>query len=81
MGVGTQRDSINWESLDVERRGENKPHGDCASPTEATVGGPEPACHQGKRRTKTRPFETPTPLYPFETYHLLLSEKGSVPVF
>lgn len=52
----------------MELRGENKLNGDCASPTEAAVGGPEPACHQGKRRTKTRPFETPTPLYPFETY-------------
>lgn len=40
MDVGTQRDSVRWESLDVELRRENKPHGDCASSTEAAVGWP-----------------------------------------
>lgn len=54
MGVGTQRDSVHWELLGVELRRENKRHGDCASLTEAAVGGLEPARHQGKRRMETR---------------------------
>lgn len=47
MDVWIQRGSVHWELVAVELR-ENKTHGDCASPTEAAVGGPEPAHHQGK---------------------------------
>lgn len=47
MDVWIQRDSVHWKLFAVELR-ENKTHGDCASPTEAAVGGPGPAHHQGK---------------------------------